>query len=311
MNINSVRALIWLVDVVLVGGTGYTVYSKKVEKDERARQTNEFRKDLSESLGKIRIDPPQRPAIATMDQFRAVSLSGEVEKPKVEAAPTPTSMPSALEPLENLIRVVAIQYSSDQEDARVALFKKTDKDQPNENVIFGVNDVVFFAKGAAVKAIFPDRVTFAYGDGEATLAIATEAPKDPSAPAPPGAVRPTAGSFATGITSSPDSSVVKVNKEGRAAIEASGDKVIEGVRWSSVDLGEGARGLKLDDVPANNELARHGVQSGDILVSVNGTPMSSKSEIMDYAKRNPKGGRFDVKFLRNGRVLTRTVIIEQ
>lgn len=64
-------------------------------------------------------------------------------------------------------------------------------------------------------------------------------------------------------------------------------------------------GLKIRDVKAGSIAARHGVQAEDILISINGTPVTSEQEAIQYVKRNSETTtQWRVTFIRNGREQT-------
>ena len=53
------------------------------------------------------------------------------------------------------------------------------------------------------------------------------------------------------------------------------------------------------------------MQNGDVLVSVNNVPMSTKSEVVDYVKRNKTMSVFEVAIQRRGNIVTKTVTVER
>jgi hypothetical protein len=314
MNINSVRTLLWVVDVALIGGAAFVVKEVQDSKVSGRRETLRYAKDLSERLKSIQVEVQKPAPRVGQEAFSGVSLSGEVAKPAVDTRPAVEAPAMTYDPLDSLIKVVSIQYAERQDDAKVALFPKTAKDQPNEDVIFGVRDMVFFAKGAVVKEIRRREVVFEYGPdrSEHVLRIPTEPPRDGAASAPSAtgaqAVR---GNLEAGIEYKADSSTLKVKREGRVALESQGERILEGVTLATTDLGDGKKGLKIESIKPGNELSRWGVETGDVLVSVNNTPMSSKAEVADYVKKNPKLGRYDVVFMRRGATMNRQVVVEQ
>lgn len=314
MNINTTRALLWIVDVALIGAAGLVVVKVDAAKKVGLTETVKFTTDVATELGKTSVAPTKATPRPGAEVFSVVSLSGEVEKPAVEAAPVTASPTPTYEPLDGLIKVVSIQWSSNPEESKVALFPKAAKDQPNEQVIFGSNDLVFFAKGAVVKEIRRREVVFKYGPNESdeqTLKIATEPVRDAAASMPTPTGARVAPSLDGGIIYKPDSGTIQVKAAGRAAIDKDGERILEGVTFGSTDLGGGKKGLKIETVPAGNELAKYGVESGDVLISVNDVPMSTKSEVVDYVKRNSKLSVFDVVFLRRGANLRRKITVEQ
>jgi S1-C subfamily serine protease len=45
-------------------------------------------------------------------------------------------------------------------------------------------------------------------------------------------------------------------------------------------------GIEITEVAPGSIAAQHGVKSGDVIVSVNGTPVNSVQEAISYAKNN-------------------------
>ncbi len=64
-------------------------------------------------------------------------------------------------------------------------------------------------------------------------------------------------------------------------------------------------GLELTEVREGSIAARHGAQSGDVIISINGTPVSSQQEAIAFAKANSERYTvWTVEVLRLGRVET-------
>lgn len=314
MNINSVRTLLWIVDVALIGGAAYVVKEVQDSKVTGVRETKQFEASLRQRLDVIKVEAPKPTPRVGAEAFNVVSLSGEVAKPAVESRVAVEAPAMTYDPLEGLIKVVSIQFADNQEDAKVAIFPKTAKDQPNEDTIFGVRDMVFFAKGAVIKEIRRREVVFEYGPDRAehVLRIPTEPPRDGAASQPSATgAQPVRGNLDAGIEYKADSSTLKIKREGRAALEQDGERILEGLGLSTTDLGDGKKGLKIDSLKPGSELTRWGVETGDVLISVNDVPMSTKSEVVDYVKKNPKLGRYDVTFMRRGARMNRQVTVEQ
>ena len=64
-------------------------------------------------------------------------------------------------------------------------------------------------------------------------------------------------------------------------------------------------GVELTEVREGSIVARHGGQSGDVIISINGTPVSSQQEAIAFAKSNAERySVWEVEVLRFGRVET-------
>ena len=66
-------------------------------------------------------------------------------------------------------------------------------------------------------------------------------------------------------------------------------------------------GILIKSLPKNSGLSKYGIEPGDILVSINGVPMSSRAEAMRWLKGDGKGQRrYVAVVLRKGREITIT-----
>ena len=314
MNVNRVRSLMLLVNLGLAGATGYTVYTEFKEKKVRSEKTATFydqlRKDL-EAAPKARTKDATRSSIRLSD---LLDMTGDKPKPVVveSAASVPTSRVTT--PIEDLLRIVTISVYPDRTQSRVAVARKAPGgDPPGERLSFGEGEAVAFANDAVVLAIYSDHVLFRNGDQEQELRIIDTA--GPPAPGGPTSARtvsdPGNRPFITYVESKKDSGNITIKPGGNLALSREGEQVLDGVVWSTTESAKGGKALKVDSVPPDSVLAKHGVQNGDVLVSVNNVPMSTKSEVVDYVKRNKTMSVFEVAIQRRGNIVTKTVTVER
>ena len=157
-------------------------------------------------------------------------------------------------------------------------------------------------------------MVFRNGDQEQELKIIDTAG---GAPSPGGATTtrtstdPGNRPFITYVESKKDSGNITIKAGGNLALSREGEQVLDGVIFSSTDSAKGGKALRVDTVPADSVLAKHGVQDGDVLVSVNGVAMSTKSEVVDYVKRNKTMSVFEVAIQRRGNIVTKTITVER
>ena len=65
---------------------------------------------------------------------------------------------------------------------------------------------------------------------------------------------------------------------------------------------EGDKGALVGDVPDGSSGARPaGIQSGDVVVAVDGKQVEGASELSSWSPRNRRGLKVDVKLLRDGK----------
>ena len=92
--------------------------------------------------------------------------------------------------------------------------------------------------------------------------------------------------FITYVESKKESGNITIKAGGNRALEREGEAVLEGVLSGARPKPGRRQGARVDKVPPDSVLAQHGVQDGDVLISVDDVPMSTKSEVVDYAKQN-------------------------
>jgi hypothetical protein len=313
MNVNRARTLLVLLNIGLAGGTGYTVYQEFKNKEARRQDAVKFQEQLAYEL-KNAPSAPRRDAVrVSIKDSDLVDLTGE--KPKAPEIQPVASAPTTriITPVADLIKIVTISHHTDPRLANVAVMKKTDLQPGVERSIFRVGDVIPFANDAVVIEIRPKEVVFLNGDKEETLNVPDQPTLVPGAlaggssrPADPG-LRP----FSTYVESKKDSGIITIKSGGDRALAREGEAVLEGVIFSSTEAPGGGKALKVDKVPPGSLLAQHGVQDGDVLISVDGVPMSTKSEVVEYAKRNQNRSTFSVVIQRRGRNIHKTVNIDR
>jgi S1-C subfamily serine protease len=155
---------------------------------------------------------------------------------------------------------------------------------------------------------------FQNGDNQETVQI-SETPGGPAGgPSGGSSSKPTdsgARPFGTYIESKKDSNQITIKSGGAIALDREGESVLQGVVFSTTDAAKGGKALRVDKVPPGSLLAQHGVQDGDVLVSVNGQAMSTKSEVVDYVKSHKSTYLFEVVIQRRGGLVHKTVQVER
>lgn len=88
-----------------------------------------------------------------------------------------------------------------------------------------------------------------------------------------------------------------------AEFEQNYDDILSGIEtetYRDPQTGERA-GVRIRSVPAGGIASRHGVQDGDILISINGTPVSSEQEGIQYVRENSDNySTWEVRYIRLG-----------
>ncbi len=100
----------------------------------------------------------------------------------------------------------------------------------------------------------------------------------------------------SGMWMIPDPEVEKLREE-------AGDILEQAEISSYVDQNGKPAGIKLDHVDPDSMILARGFEEGDIIQKVNGQPINSQTELVDWAKRNQdKYSLFRVELLRRGQV---------
>lgn len=72
----------------------------------------------------------------------------------------------------------------------------------------------------------------------------------------------------------------------------------------------GKESIKLGDVNEGSVVYQRGARKGDILISINGIPVSSKPAAVNYFKKNPNLGSYTIEIERQGRRIFKTFYYE-
>ncbi len=314
LPIGMLRVALWSVAAGLLTTTGYMLVNEFGEKGARIDRRAQFEKSMAAELAKIRSSSTGSFKSNDRRVLQETSILGGVKyKPPSESKPTSQPDVKPLNPIEELIRVVAIRCSPEVSESSVALAPKASGVVITERQVFVVGEAIAFAGDAVIQEIREREVVFLHGGKLTTLRCADLPPESSSTTAAtavrPGGVPATLAEIAALIETKSGTGTTRIPRAAAAGLEAQGEKAFDGVRFSTTDLEGGAKALQLDQ--PNALLQQHGAQSGDILVSIDGYPMSSRSEVMDYVKRSPGKSRFDVAFLRKGSKLSRTIVVER
>lgn len=97
--------------------------------------------------------------------------------------------------------------------------------------------------------------------------------------------------------------IYDIGTEDMAEFEENYDNILSGIdseTYRDPQTGERA-GVRIRSVPAGGIASRHGVQDGDILISINGTSVTSEQEAMQYVRQNGDNySTWEVRYIRLG-----------
>ena len=69
------------------------------------------------------------------------------------------------------------------------------------------------------------------------------------------------------------------------------------------------KGVSLQQVAANGPAARGGLQTGDVIVDIDGQPITSPEDLLAALRRHQPGDQITVTYLRNGEKKTANVTL--
>lgn len=312
MKIGSIRVLLILVDLALAGSIGWIVTIALKEKTRRRDDTVAWEKVLTTDLQKHRPAAAAGKTLAYGQNVAAVALHGKDEKPVETKVDTPAPLPSVRPELSSLLKIAAIQRGPGEPKSLVYIIRQgpgapADPAAALKEVsLFEEGQAVEWAPDAVVSRILPDKVIFRYDGKEVTIEY-PPLPKDAAASAAPGGAAGGRGPAAvpntdpkTWIVYQEGKTTIEVTDVGVASMVQQGDASLADVRWSTEKLPDGRNGVRIDHIPEGSVLKQGGAKEGDVLHSINGERMSTKSEVMDYVRSHQNMTRFEVKFYRNG-----------
>ena len=313
LPIGMLRVVLWSATAGLLASTGWLLVAEFKEKGKRVERKVSFERTMAAELGKIRSSATGSFKSNDRRVLTETSLLGGVKfKPKEESRPAAVAEVKPVNPVEETVKVIAIRCFPDASESSVALAPKAAGVTITERLVFTVGETVPFAGDAVIKAIREREVVFELAGKTTVLRCSDQPPESGAAAATalkPGTIPSTLTEIATLIETKPGTGTTKIPRAAAAGLAAQGEKAFDGVRFSTTELEGGKTALQLDT--PNPLMQQHGAQAGDILVSIDGYPMSSRGEVVDYVKRNPGKSRFEVMFLRKGAKLSRTIVVER
>ena len=324
MNVRRTKTIVWVLNIVAILSITMTfamIYNKKKEGVFRPRRRETILSALQRGI-KTQMDEKWSGSLDINDYsaiWKAV-ISGEKPKPVTEAGPETVETPE-VETLDSILAVSWIFKSDDPRESRVRLSYKDDPmDEEPHTFTLGIlsregdplrppyDKEPYNGKILKIEA---DRVTFSFkgkdvvltppfaGEDEGERLKGTGAPSLPSkivrtAPPPP-----------------PETKEVEpghwlLSLEETKYVRKSWEQELNRMTVSSVkNPRTGKTELKLADLKPDSLAARRGFQKGDTLISINGYPIHSKAQAINYVKEHPDLGTYEVKIERMGKVITK------
>jgi len=312
MNISAISNLIWLGSFLVGSGLGYVLYDFKQNEAELTRQIEAER--IKAAL-EDDIEIPEIEDNAVLDfpvvkrTFHDLNWSGEApKKPVVIEKPTEKPVENQAKPVKDLLTVIFLRVATFDPDKSQAYVYYKDQairlPEGETSEVLAVGDVLPDPYGAIfVEAITIDGVLFAFSEDEEREAELLKVPVVDDAleiveVGPDGLVMPPSqgsiGAVSQPTTYRPErTTLVRRNyymigtqdaerfSEDYASMIAQIDH-----RRHRDPVTRQYDGIEIQNVPANSIAAQHGVKSGDVIKSINGHPVTSSQEAIQFAKNN-------------------------
>ncbi|MGD2018300.1 MAG: PDZ domain-containing protein [Planctomycetota bacterium] len=324
MNVGTIKSLAYLASFASLGAMAYSGYDYY----ENDRGVSHFDGDRASTVLNG-VQPPDAPEPLALDYDRDVRTSVVTfdwtgkPPPEVvaeESAESPDA-PAPVIPVEDVLEVLMVlAEASNPADSRCLLRFTDSAASPREQL---------FTVGASLPApndhvsvlnILADGVEFSFADEQrATEVVALSIRSEGGglikrlAPGERIAVRSLVGSGSSSGTAA-DTPLLTERRNGQFYIGSDDatqfaqdyQQILSSDVKTKTRYVDGKRsGVELTEVRPGSIAARHGAQSGDVVISINGHPVNSQQEAISFAKNNSERySVWEVEVLRLGRIET-------
>jgi hypothetical protein len=323
MNVATIKTLLFLVSLGFFGGLVYVaVQHEQGKRAQAARQAEqaargedgEFKyfskKYALEVLNNVQ--QPKAPRARTADYKAAIQpalikfdWTGKPPAPKVEERPvdnTPTQRPKLVVADLLTVQFVRVNTQNPGDSAALVSWKKPDMKDANPVLKIGRPLPAPF-EGAVVKDIVPDGVLFAFSRDDQQQDEFVDVPKLTeglivTVDGEDQVRRPVERSRISQPVAARNEWPEDTRRIAHNMYEIGGNQMstfasdwsrmlTEDVRLVTHRDANGNRaGVKLTDLKSGSLIAQHGGQEGDVIISINGHPVSSEQEGIQYVKQN-------------------------
>lgn len=336
-NIRQCRAVTWAGVLAVGGGAGWTF--QNIYKDFRAGKFRPLRSaapytDIieqqanNEQGAELRIKPLEHYQVLWNCPINGYLPPPPVEIAKIDQNPEPSR---TLQPIKDVLQLKAFTLADAEKRTGIVAIKYKDPAKTAfsmEDFILAVGSPLaypfdsgpYFGKLLAVTA---DGPVFQWGDQELPLAFDV-APESGNPSSSDRSGTPLGASLT-------DSEVANLDKYGGGefTVEVVKDMYVIGsndresfsndtnsiMREAGIDEERDSKGGKkvvFKGVrPHGRANKTYGVESGDVLVSINGVPVTSKSQGIAWVRDHPGLPKYDVVINRRGQNFTKTILVKQ
>jgi hypothetical protein len=334
MRARQWRLLIWVGTLGLgafAGLSAWGVWKNARAKVYDARPQSQFEGLISAAVGSIDQREVKSAPWERYAPLHKVAINGyEPEKPAPPPTTTNENVKLPEKPLADVITVTAITAAPD-DAGRIVVKYKDDSVKPvsKDEIILKVGSTLAYPYegepyNSRLKAIRTDTAIFDWCGKEVEVHPMRKGEGQPP--------KPEAGAPAAKV----DSSLTQAERD---ALKNAKDKerttsyTNDGYVVGSKDISEmshdpnralmeakvvdrkdanGKKQVVIGQIRPTNRMAQaYGVQTDDALVSINGTPVTSKAQLVEYVRANNNLEKYVVVILRKGKEITKTVLVNR
>lgn len=329
MHVRQWRMLAWLATAGIAAGAGTMLWNivKKFRSGEYvALTTSHFSDLITATQGSIPINDLR---VAQWDEYKNLvhtPINGyEPPPPKTEAKGPDVPVEVKKQKIEDALKLKSVAFAP-EDKGRVVVEYKDDSVTSlatKDELVLAVNSKLagkYAADpfNATLKGIKPDSALFDWC-GEVVELHPTkreDVPKDKGPEKP----KDTKGTLSaqdekdlktvTDKTLDLGNGRYLVGTTDKKNMQDNGDKFLGEMKVADRPGANKKQEVVLANVRPNSYVARtYGVQQDDVLVSINGVPISSKTQGYQYVRENPDLPRYDVVIRRQGKDITKTILV--
>jgi hypothetical protein len=334
IHVRQWRGLLWVGTLALAAWAGlicWKIFDRQRSGGYEPRDANVFTQEISNALGTI---DQKAVKLAQWDDYkRLVSspLNGHVKEIVKPVDPTPvgpTKLPE--KPLTDVLKISAIT-SAPSEAGRVVVKYKDDSVKPTrDELILGIGSTLTSPYDddpyhGRLKAIHAGVAVFDWCGKEVELRPQrVEEGRKHSGPSAGGA---TAAVVDTALSDSekeflkqkvertitlPNDAGYLIGSKDHADLSSNARSYLNDLKLKEVANADGKKELTVGNMRANSSMAKtYGVQAGDTLISINGTPASTEKDAYSYIRENGSLSKYVVVLRRKGKEITKTILVNR
>jgi len=328
------RALTWVATLGVASGAGamlWTIVKNFRSGHYRSRSSSDFNATIEAAIGTIKKDQIGVTPKTDYAHLWTSPINGYVKKEPVKTdAPPPEPPKPTKKPIGEALHVRAVLYAPD-DGGRVVVEYREDsvsKDAKTDHLILKVSGKLAHPYDeepyfGSLKAIKDNAAVFSWQGEEVVLhpTLREEMPHDPK-PDKKGDKKSNAlsGQDEKDLDQHKDAKETialgneryLVGSDDRDSMNKNGDKFLEDVTIKSRTGADKKPEVVLGGIRPKSTLAtNYGVQNDDVVVSINGNPVVSKNQAIQWARENPNLPRYDVVIRRKGKEITKTFLVPQ